>query len=54
MHGVRCRGIVFDNETHGGRIAGVVDVPFWCVRVGCVADVCEQEQRGVVVCAEGD
>ena len=50
-----CDGcLVFDDEADGGRVAGVVDVPFWVVGVGCVAGVCEEEDGRVVVGAEGD
>ena len=54
MHRVRDRGVVFDDEPHGGSVAGVVDVPFRIIGVGCVAGVCKEEQGRVVVGAEGD
>ena len=54
MHRVRRRGVVLDDETHRGRAAGVVNAPFRVVGVGCVPDVGEQEDRRVVVCAEGN
>lgn len=47
------RGVVYDEPDR--RIAArVVDVPFRVVRVGGVARSGQQEEWGVVVCAEGD
>ncbi len=54
MHRVGGRRSVFDNQAHRGGIPRIVDVPFRVIGVGGVADVCEEEQGGVVVGAEGD
>lgn len=55
VHGVVGDGdVVVDEEADGGVGAEVVDVPFWVLWVGDVARVREEEDRVVVVCAEGD
>ncbi len=48
------RGGVLDHEANRRVAARVVDVPFGVVGIGCVSRFGEQEERGVVVCAEGD
>ena len=54
MHRVRYGSRVFDNQSHRGGGAGVEDVPFRVVGIGCVAGVCEQEYGRVEVGPEGD
>ncbi len=48
------RGGVLDDEADCRVAARVVDVPFGVVGIGCVSRFGQQEERGVVVCAEGD
>lgn len=54
MHRVGGREFVLHDETDGGVVGEVVDVPLRVVRVGDVALVGEDEERVVVVGAEGD
>jgi len=52
MHGVRGAEFVVHYQADGGVVAEVVDVPLRVVGVGCIALVCEKEDRVLVVCAE--
>ena len=53
MHGVDSSKGVADDQADGIRSTEIVDVPVWVVGVGCVALVGEEEERVVVVGAEG-
>lgn len=53
MHRVRRASGIFDDETDGAVAAGVVHVPLGVIGVRCVARFGGEEERGVVICAEG-
>lgn len=53
MHRVSYRRRVFYDDADGFVGAGVVDVPFGGIGVGVVAGFCQEEDRCVVVSAEG-
>ena len=52
MHRVRCGTVVAEDDTDGGVLAEVVDVPLRVVRVGGVAGVSEVEEGKTAVVLE--